>query len=139
MADFKIQLDIRWADVDSFGHVNNATYLTYLEECRSRWLESVPCHWEKGDTGPVVASINVNFRRRMHWPLSIEVTLQPQSPGRSSIKLESEIRSLVEDNEDPVVYADATVTLVWIDKKSGESVPLPKVIRELGQGKGTSD
>jgi len=135
MSEFTVELDVRWGDVDSFGHVNNAVFLAYLEQCRSEWMSSVPCHWQEGETGPVVASININYRRPLYWPQRIVVTLTPASPGRSSIKLESEIRSVPARDEDKaVLYADATATLVWIDKKTGESVPLPTSIRELGQG-----
>lgn len=134
MSEFSVEIDVRWGDVDSFEHVNNAVFLTYLEECRSQWMSSVPCHWQEADTGPIVANVNINYRRPIHWPQHLEVTLKPASPGRSSVKLESEIRSVVpRDGKDkPVLFADATVTLVWIDKKSGEPVPLPSTIRELG-------
>ena len=33
------QIEIRWRDQDAYGHVNNAVYLTYLEEVRDEWLE----------------------------------------------------------------------------------------------------
>jgi len=132
MSEFSTTLDVRWGDVDSFGHVNNAVFLAYLEQCRSEWMSSVPCHWQEGETGPVVANVNINYRRPLYWPGRVKISLKPASPGRSSIKLESEIRSVPEgDREKPVLYADATATLVWIDKKSGESVPLPGSIRDL--------
>lgn len=35
------RVHIRWRDVDNYGHVNNAVYLTYLEECRDRWAKQV--------------------------------------------------------------------------------------------------
>lgn len=134
MSEFRVELDVRWGDVDAFGHVNNAVFLAYLEECRSEWMNSVPCHWQEAESGPIVANVNINYRRPIHWPARILVTLKPDSPGRSSIKLESEIRSVpIDAKRKSVLYADSTVTLVWIDKKSGESVPLPASIRELGQ------
>ncbi len=136
MSDFSIQLDVRWGDVDSFGHVNNAVFLAYLEECRSRWMDSVPSHWQDGETGPVVANININYRRPVHWPQRIVVTLRPESPGRSSIKLHSEIHAAESSGggkQPPAPYADAVVTLVWIDRQSGESVPLPTALRELAR------
>ena len=34
------RVEIRWSDVDAFGHVNNAVYATYLEECRDEWLDA---------------------------------------------------------------------------------------------------
>ena len=33
----EVTIPIRWRDVDNYGHVNNAVYLTYLEEARDRW------------------------------------------------------------------------------------------------------
>ena len=32
------RIEVRWRDVDNYGHVNNAVYLTYLEEVRDEWL-----------------------------------------------------------------------------------------------------
>ena len=31
-------VEIRWRDMDNFGHVNNSCYLTYLEEARDEYL-----------------------------------------------------------------------------------------------------
>lgn len=133
MSEFTAIMPVRWGDVDSFGHVSNAVFLRYLEEIRAQWMESVPSHWQGEEAGPVVANININYRVPLHWPADIEVTLRPQSPGRSSIKLEHEVRAVDEQTGKSTVYADATCTLVWIDKKKKEPIPLPSVIRELGR------
>ncbi len=130
-AIFRVSLPIRWGDLDAFNHVSNVAYLRYIEECRARWMESVPSHWQGSEAGPVVANITINYRQPILWPATIQITLKPLSPGRSSIKLEHEVRSETGDEKAPILYADATTTLVWIDKKKGESVPLPVSIREL--------
>ncbi len=131
MSQFRIQLPVRWGDLDAFNHVSNVTYLRYLEECRAQWMDLVPSHWQGVESGPVVANININFRQAILWPATIEVTLKPLSPGRSSIKLEHEITVVGSDGKQSQAYADATTTLVWIDKKNGDPVPLPVSIREL--------
>ena len=33
----EVEIPIRWRDVDAYGHVNNAVFLTYLEEARIGW------------------------------------------------------------------------------------------------------
>ena len=38
---FEKRIEIRWADLDAFRHVNNAVYLTYLEEARDGWLATM--------------------------------------------------------------------------------------------------
>lgn len=133
MSEFITRLPVRWGDMDSFGHVSNAVFLRYIEENRAEWMDSVPSRWQGSEAGPVVANININYRLPLHWPADLEVTLNPRSPGRSSIKLDHEIRSVAADGEKPAVYADAISTLVWIDKKTGEAVPLPTSIRDLCQ------
>ncbi len=35
------RIEIRWRDVDAYGHVNNAVYLNYLEEARDAWVQAV--------------------------------------------------------------------------------------------------
>jgi len=134
-ADFRIAIDIRWGDMDAFGHVNSGAYLTYLEDARVRWMDSVPSHWQTGETGPVVANVSINYRQAVRWPAEVEVTVKPLSPGRSSIRLEHEIRERTDPPGRGAVYADATVTVVWIDREGGESVPLPTSIRELASDK----
>jgi len=132
MSQFTVILPVRWGDMDAFGHVSNAVFLRYLEEVRAQWMSSVPSYWQGKEAGPVVANININYRQPLHWPEQLCVTLLPQSPGRSSIKLSQEVRAAEPDeNGQKTIYADATCTLVWIDKRTGEPVPLPGVMRDL--------
>ena len=34
------QIEIRWRDLDSYGHVNQAVYLTYAEEVLDNWFQT---------------------------------------------------------------------------------------------------
>src|SRR5690625_7674195 len=96
-------------------------------------MPSAPSHGQEADTGPVVANININYRRPLYWPETVEVTLVPEPPGRSSIKLMHEIRSAAPvENGEKTVYAEGSSTLVWIKKATGEAVPLHRDTRELG-------
>ncbi|MCH7826958.1 MAG: thioesterase family protein [Bacteroidetes bacterium] len=36
-------MNIRFSDLDAMGHVNNAKYLTYLEEARIDYLNNILC------------------------------------------------------------------------------------------------
>ena len=58
------QIEIRWRDQDAYGHVNNAVYLTYLEEVRDEWLERAL--GDSGDAwGYVTARVAIDFRREL--------------------------------------------------------------------------
>lgn len=56
---YKMIINIRWSDMDAIGHVNNATYLTYLEEARICYLNDV-INWNSKVDGIILASVNIN-------------------------------------------------------------------------------
>ena len=56
------EIEIRWNDLDPFGHVNHAIFLTYLEEVRDEWLVRAM----GGDTMDyVVARVEIDYRREL--------------------------------------------------------------------------
>jgi acyl-CoA thioester hydrolase len=58
------EIEIRWRDVDAYGHVNNAVFLTYLEEARDEWLErALGADGNAWDY--VLARVAVDFRREL--------------------------------------------------------------------------
>ena len=42
---FRMSIALRWSDLDAFNHVNNARYLTFLEQARIEWFESIGEPW----------------------------------------------------------------------------------------------
>ena len=42
---FEIEMDVRWGDMDAFNHVNNASYLRYIEEARVLWFKEISPDW----------------------------------------------------------------------------------------------
>jgi acyl-CoA thioester hydrolase len=52
---FVASIDVRWRDLDPFNHVNNANYLTYLEETRLQWLQQLR-EWSDSASSPVLAA-----------------------------------------------------------------------------------
>ena len=59
ISDFKfiIELDTRWADMDWIGHVNNATFLTYIESARIKLIEDLGFL----DVPIIMASIKIDY------------------------------------------------------------------------------
>ncbi|OZB60837.1 MAG: thioesterase [Lysobacterales bacterium 14-68-21] len=124
---FVAELDARWRDLDAFNHVNNATYLTYLEEARLQWLRHVPGPWFDEHSMPVLAASQLNYRLPIAWPARLAVALSCERLGNSSITLAHRI---VEAAEPERLYCDGHVVLVWMDPHTGKPVPLPQAIRD---------
>ncbi len=119
-------LSVRWGDLDSYSHVNNAAYLTYLEESRLRWLESLPEPWYHEHCAPVLASSHLEFRRSIAWPEELIVETRAARVGNSSLTLAHRI---VSARDAGTLYLEATIVMVWIDRASGAAVPLPDGVR----------
>ena len=59
----EVTITIRWRDMDNYGHVNNAVYLNYLEECRDRLVESLFGTEEAWDF--VLAQVGIDYRNQL--------------------------------------------------------------------------
>ena len=121
-----IPLHVRWRDLDAFNHVNNSSYLTYLEEGRLQWLRDVPGEWFNAHAMPVMAAVELHYRKPIEWPAEIDVLLSCERLGNSSMTIGHRI---VDRNDHSIAYADGNVVMVWVDPATGASVPLPDAIR----------
>ena len=122
----KIPISVRWRDMDSMGHVNNAKYISYLEEARVRWMLTVPGISMTDRIAPVVAANNINYKRPLTWPNDVVVELYVGRIGSSSVTIGHRI---VSAEDDSLLYSDGNVVVVWMDTQTGHSAPLPEAVR----------
>jgi acyl-CoA thioester hydrolase len=111
-------IEIRWRDLDAYGHVNNAVYLTYLEEVRDEWLErtlgSDESVWDY-----VIARVAIDFRRELtQGDDEVVARCTLARVGNSSLTTREEL--LVGGQ----VAAEAEAVLVARDRESGRARPL---------------
>jgi len=121
----RVPVTVRWRDLDAYNHVNNSTFLTYLEEARLVWLAGIDGEWKTDEFSPVLAASQVNFRDQIAWPGELVVEVRCEKLGTSSLTLAHRISSA----DGQRLYSDASVVMVWIDPASGRSVPLPAAVR----------
>jgi acyl-CoA thioester hydrolase len=110
------RIEIRWNDLDVYGHVNNAVYLTYLEEVRDEWLGAV-----LGDPAEiwnyVLVRVAIDYRRELALSDDVVIaTCRLASIGTSSVR--SEERILTRGGE---LAAQAESVLVARDRDRGRS------------------
>ena len=126
----EVPIALRWRDLDAFNHVNNSTFLTYLEEARLIWFSRIDGPWFAEDYMPVLAATHVNYRRQLSWPGEVIVELRCERLGNSSLTLTHRILDAVDREK---VYSDGNVVLVWVEPVSGKSVALPEAVRRACQ------
>jgi acyl-CoA thioester hydrolase len=118
-------IEVRWRDLDAFNHVNNASYLGYIEEARVRWFHSLSDDWANETSAPILAAIAMNYRRPIFWPETLRIELLAERVGNKSVTLAHRIVSA--GNPD-LLYADGNTVLVWVDR-TGQTVALPEALR----------
>lgn len=120
------RVEIRWRDVDAYGHVNNAVYLTYLEEARDAWVEKVLGSVSASTWDFVLARVAIDFEAELKLDDgAVIVGCRLDAVGRSSVRTSEEIRK-----EDGTVSADASAVIVARDPATGRARPLTEAERE---------
>ncbi len=121
---------VRWGDMDSVGHVNNAVYFTYMESARVGWLRQLAIEVGLGDRrqGPVTANAFCSYRRAVVYPATLQIKLWGGPAGNTSFETSYEIR---DDADQAAFYCEGSARLVWVDYGSGRPIPLPTAVRNL--------
>ncbi|MEY3650001.1 MAG: acyl-CoA thioesterase [Actinobacteria bacterium] len=101
---------VRWDDLDAFGHVNNAVYLTYAQEARFAW---------SGILEMVVARAEVDFIAPIYdGDTFLDIELWVSAIGNSSFTMTYEIKMKGE------LVARVKTVQVTVDMESKKSRPI---------------
>jgi acyl-CoA thioester hydrolase len=124
---FPIQATLR--DTDGLGHVNNAVYVTWLEEARTRYVAERRGFTDIHDVDFVLASTTIHFRSPVYFHEIVAVSLAPTRVGNKSWDLAYEGRA----ESDGRLVVEATTTQVQFDFRARISVPISAAWRRLLQ------
>jgi acyl-CoA thioester hydrolase len=132
MPDFKHQtpIEIRFADIDAFGHVNNAKYLTYLEQARVKYFDDIvdwTYDWSK--EGIILARAVIDFIMPIHFRENIIIKTRCSRLGTKSFDLQYQMFKLNEDKSE-LLMADATTVMVAFDYVNKKTIEIPSEWRE---------
>ena len=107
---YQSQQYVRWDDLDAFGHVNNAVYLTYAQEARFAW---------SGILEMVVARAEVDFIAPIYdGDTFLDIELWVSAIGNSSFTMTYELKMKGE------VVARVKTVQVTVDMSTKKSSPI---------------
>jgi acyl-CoA thioester hydrolase len=108
---------VRFRDLDAMAHVNNAVFLTYLEQARLAWFGET-------DVQPlqdvILARTEIDFRSPVGQGEVVEIGVRSSRVGMKSFELEYELQA------GGRVVAEAKSVLVGYDYEQAESTPIPE-------------
>ena len=129
LEDFKHSVIItpRFADTDIMGHVNNAKYVTYLEEARIQYARDVfDWNGEASKIGMILAKTQIDYLLPLHIGNTIQVHTRCSRIGRKSFDL-TYVMVLVKGDR---LVASATTTMVAYDYTREASIMVSDSWRE---------
>lgn len=117
---------IRLGDLDHQSHVNNAVFATYFETGRVMLIREIFGGLQSGGKGFVVARLEINYLRELHWPGDVTVGTALERVGRSSVTYAQAV--FAGEN----CAAHGRTVMVLIDKQTRASAPIPEdILRKL--------
>ena len=118
---FRVPIDVRFRDLDAFGHVNNAVYFTYLEIARAAYFTAVRGRPHGvDDFGVVVADAHCRYRSPAFYGERLAIDIA--TVGLRSRSFEVSYRISVE--ESGRVVAEADTVLVAFDHRAKRTATL---------------
>jgi acyl-CoA thioester hydrolase len=123
----RVSIDVRFADTDAMGHVNNAVYLTYCEMARIRYWSDVTgeplAARHHGAESLILAEARITYRAQVFHTDVVTVETRANRIGRSSFVLEHRLTACEPDGE-PRLVAISESVLVRYDYTVGRAAGL---------------
>ena len=121
----RVEVPLRWGDLDAQGHVNNARFIDYVQDARADFLYRLHI----GDLiqeGIAVVSNHIEYRSPVYFsqqPLEVDVTVA--AVGEESVTLAYQLYQV--DRE----VAVARTTLRWYDVSTRTEREFPERVKEV--------
>jgi len=128
-------IDVRFADTDAMGHVNNATYLTYCEIARADFYRDVTGSMfgigpRSAEASLILAEARVTYRQPAFFGETLTVESRVARVGRSSFTMDHRMTAGDSEYGRRRLIAVATFVLVSYAYDRGLVVPVPDELVE---------
>lgn len=124
------RVEVRLADTDAMGHVNNAAYLTYVEIARVAYYEQVtgqalPLGVHGSEEGMILAEIRMTYRSPAFFGETLAVESRVERIGRTSFQMVHRITAPESRYGPARLIATSDSTLVSYDYTDERPIPVP--------------
>ena len=119
-------VQIRFSDVDQFGHVNNSVYFSLYDLAKTTYFKDVLGQTEWGEQVVVVANINANFYQPVFFSDEMEIATTAIQLGNKSFTL---MQHAIAKNTGEVKCECRTI-LVMYDLLTKEPIPIPQKYKD---------
>tara|TARA_R100001369_G_scaffold29172_4_gene52695 strand:+ start:186423 stop:186833 length:411 start_codon:yes stop_codon:yes gene_type:complete len=130
LSNYKLSIDLRidWSDLDMYKHVNNLSFIKFMQTGRALFWEATGLTkiYEETNKGPMVVSTHCDFKRSLYYPGTAIVKTKLAFIKNSSFGLDHLIL-----NEKMQICAEGRDVAVCFDFNRDETYTIPDELREL--------
>ncbi len=127
--DFRLSLELRidWSDLDMYKHVNNVSFMRYLQSGRVNFWEATGIYktYENTNKGTMLVSTHCDFKSPLFYPGKAIVKTRLDFIKNSSFGLEHHIL-----NKKGVLCAVGKDVVVCFDFSENKTFRIPDDLRE---------
>lgn len=128
-----VEQQVRWGDLDAFGHVNNIIFFQFFESARMKLLTELGFASAGEGVGPILHSTHCRFRRPLTYPDQLGVGVRVTRLDADRFTTEYRIVSATQR----AVAAEGEGVLVAYDYRQQAKADVPPEvvarIQSLGQ------
>jgi acyl-CoA thioester hydrolase len=119
---FYYPIEVRYGDLDPQGHVNNAKFITYIEQARIAYVKHLGL-WDGGsfrNIGIILADVQLTYIAPILWAQKIRVGVRVNRLGNKSF----DFIYVVEDTQTKVLHATGKTVQVAYDYANSQTIPI---------------
>lgn len=128
---YSLPIEVRFADLDALGHLNNAKYLTYAEQIRILYVRDV-CEWQGSawnTLGMILARTEIDYKLPIGFEDKVVVYCRVSRIGGKSFDMEYLLTRQRDDNE-PEIAAEIKTIMVAYDYAKDSTMLVTDTWRE---------
>lgn len=124
--EFTTPIEIRFSDLDAYGHVNNALFFTYLETARIKLFQKNFGAFLDSKLMFLVVRAECDYRLPIELNDPLQISVSTDQVRRSSFDFSYRMH-----NGSGKVFAEAKTVMVCYDPKSKKPVAIPPEIKAV--------
>ncbi len=121
---YKIEINPRFKDTDALGHINNASFITWIEEARRPVFEEFNSELSIEKWNLIIARVEMDFVAQCYYGKKVVINSSIEKIGTSSLII---YHDLLQEN---TKIAQGKSILVHFDYSKNKSVPIPEEIKQ---------
>lgn len=124
---FKIQIHVRFRDIDGMGHVNNAVFFTYFEEGRIAFFKKISKGSDLSAFPFILAHIGCDFISPIKLDTQLSLEMWVTEIGNKSFGLGYKLADFTDES---ITYAKGNSVQVCFDYGKNKSVAVPAELKQ---------